>query len=206
MIIEDETGYYLVKLARKAGEAWVSEGRRIGPIEPIPEQAKLTMGAFVTVKKVVGRRYELRGCIGYPVGIAPLVEEVIDLARESTLKDPRFAPVRPGELKQLIFEVSILTPPEEISYETPEELLKQIEIGKDGLIVSYRSARGLLLPQVPVEQGWSVEEFISYTCRKAWLPTDIWKKEKIRVEKFQGHVFSEVTPGGKIERVVLSKE
>jgi len=203
MEITDETGKYCVKLARKASESWIIYNKRIEPIKPIPEQAKEVYGAFVTVKKIVSSHEELRGCIGYPIGIKPLYQEIIDLARESTMFDPRFPSVSEEELPQLIFEVTILTPPEEIQYSTPEELLEQIEIGRDGLIVRYGKFQGLLLPQVPVEQGWDKETFITYTCKKAWLTGDAWKTLKLTVEKFQGVVFSEINPNGEIKRVNL---
>ncbi|MHA2358166.1 MAG: AmmeMemoRadiSam system protein A, partial [Candidatus Heimdallarchaeaceae archaeon] len=179
MKVENETGIYLVKLARFAAESWIIRDSPPDPIEPIPEQAKITTGTFVTVKSKIGDTYTLRGCIGYPIGIKPLFEEVIELARESTLSDPRFSPVKESELAEIIFEVTVLTPPEEINYNTPEELLEKIDVPGDGLIVRYRGSAGLLLPQVPIEQNWGKEEFISYTCRKAYLPTDLWKKEKI---------------------------
>ena len=204
MQIFDETGFYLVKLARYAAESWIIKGEEPTPIEPIPEQAKLTTGAFVTVKSKFVDSYTLRGCIGYPLGIKSLFEEVIDLAKASTLDDPRFPPVKEDELQNLIFEVTILTPPEEIHYNTSEELLNNIEIPGDGLIVKLGRSQGLLLPQVPIEQGWGKEEFISYTCRKAYLPVDIWRNEKITVEKFQGVVFSETSPKGEIKRLSLT--
>ncbi len=204
MDVKDETGIYLVKLARFAAKSWICEEKEPRPILPMPEQAKFTTGAFVTVKTRIGNEAHLRGCIGYLIGIKPLFEEVIDLARESTLNDPRFDPVQEKELSSLIFEVTVLTPPEEIVYNSPEELLNNITIPSDGLIVKYGRTSGLLLPQVPVEQDWNVEEYISYTCRKAFLPTDIWKKEKITVEKFQGVVFTETNPEGEIKRVSLN--
>jgi uncharacterized protein (TIGR00296 family) len=204
MKVEDETGFYLVKLARFAARSWICEGKQPNPILPMPEQAKFTTGAFVTVKTQMGDEAHLRGCIGYPIGIKPLFEEVIDLAKESTLHDPRFDPVQETELSSLIFEVTVLTPPEEIIYNTPEELLDKISIPGDGLIVKYGRTSGLLLPQVPVEQDWNVEEYISYTCRKAFLPIDIWRREKITVEKFQGVVFTEASPEGEIRRLSLN--
>ena len=206
MQVIDETGFYLVKLARYAAESWIIKGQKPIPIEPIPEQAKITTGAFVTVKSTFETGHALRGCIGYPIGIKPLYEEIIDLAKESTLKDPRFPPVKEEELKNLIFEITVLTPPVEIHYNTPEELIDNIEIPGDGLIVKFGgSHQGLLLPQVPIEQEWNKEEFISYTCRKAFLPVDIWRNEKITVEKFQGVVFSETTPEGEIMRLSLNQ-
>ncbi|MCG3216167.1 MAG: TIGR00296 family protein [Candidatus Heimdallarchaeota archaeon] len=204
MKIEDETGYYLVKLARKAAESWITKEEKPEPIENIPKQALMKTGAFVTVKKKTGDQFTLRGCIGYVLGINSLNEEIIALARESTQNDPRFPPVSRDELSEIIFEVTVLTPPEEIKYETPQELLDQINIPGDGLIVKFGRFQGLLLPQVPIEQGWNEEEFISYTCRKAYLSVDIWKKEKITVEKFQGIVFGEKEPNGLIERSEFS--
>ena len=138
MKVEDETGQYLVKLARYAAESWIIEGKEPKPIEPIPEQAKFQTGAFVTVKKIIGNDRALRGCIGYILGIKPLYQEIIDLSRESTLNDPRFPPVSERELNDLLFEVPVLTPPAEIDYNSPEELLNQIEIPGDGLIVKHK--------------------------------------------------------------------
>ena len=203
MNVKDETGVYLVKLARHAATSWICEESQPELLLPMPDQAKFVTGAFVTVKVKEGDSTHLRGCIGYPLGIKPLFEEVIDLARESTLRDPRFDPVEEEELGSLIFEVTVLTPPEEIKYNSPEELLNNIKIPGDGLIVKYGGNSGLLLPQVPVEQNWDTVEYISYTCRKAYLPTDIWRKEKITVEKFQGIVFTEIEPEGEIKRLSL---
>ena len=98
MKIEDETGIYLVKLARHAAEIWIRDNEKPQPIEPIPEQAKLETGAFVTVKTVQGSDHLLRGCIGYITGIDSLYNEVIELAKASTLNDPRFPPVKEHEL------------------------------------------------------------------------------------------------------------
>ncbi|MHA1260129.1 MAG: TIGR00296 family protein [Candidatus Heimdallarchaeaceae archaeon] len=203
MEILEETGFYLVKLARQSAQIWISEKKRPEPIYPIPEQAHLTTGAFVTVKSYSEGEHSLRGCIGYPIGIKALFEEIIDLSRESTLHDPRFPPVQESELSNLIFEVTVLTPPQGINYKDPQDLLAKINIPGDGLIVKYGRFQGLLLPQVPIEQKWNVEEFLSYTCRKAYLPTDIWKTKKITVEKFQGVVFSEIKPGGEIKKLEL---
>ncbi len=203
MNFEDETGVYLVKLARYAAEAWVRREKSPQPIEPIPEQAKFVTGAFVTVKTIEGTNHNLRGCIGYPIGIDPLFKEVINLARASTLEDPRFPPVKERELPNLVFEVTIMTPPQKIVYSSPQNLLEQINVPGDGLIVKLGRFQGLLLPQVPIEQHWNTEEFLSYTCRKAYLSMDIWKKERITVEKFQGIVFSETDPNGSIIRQEL---
>ena len=203
MEIEAETGIYLVKLARHAAELWIKGEKTPQPLEPIPEQAKFVTGAFVTVKSINGNEHNLRGCIGYPIGIDPLYEEVINLAKASTLNDPRFPPVQEQELPNLVFEVTVMTPPQIIKYSSPENLLEQVNVPGDGLIVKLGRFQGLLLPQVPIEQGWTAEEFLSYTCRKAYLPMDAWKEENIKVEKFQGIIFSEMEPNGTIVKQEL---
>ncbi|MCG3222913.1 MAG: AMMECR1 domain-containing protein, partial [Candidatus Heimdallarchaeota archaeon] len=128
MKVKDDTGIYLVKLARHSAKSWVINNEKPKPIEPIPEQAKFTTGAFVTVKSFENGETHLRGCIGYILGIKSLYEEVIDLSRESTLNDPRFPPVKENEFSSLVFEVTVLTPPVEIEYSDSKDLLNQINV------------------------------------------------------------------------------
>ena len=203
MEIEDVTGIYLVKLARHAAEKWVEGGETPRAMDPIPEQAKLKTGAFVTIKTIKGNEYHLRGCIGYVLGVDVLYKEVIDLAKASALNDPRFPPISKEELSNLVFEVTVMTSPEKINYSSPQNLIDQINVPGDGLIVKLGRFQGLLLPQVPIEQNWDSEEFLANTCRKAHLPMDVWKTEKLTVEKFQGIIFSEIEPNGDIIRKEL---
>ena len=77
--------------------------------------------------------------------------------------DPRFAPVRAGELDRITLEVSVLSPEQEI------HTIDDIELGRHGLIVEQGSRRGLLLPQVPAEHDWDRETFVAQTCLKAGL-------------------------------------
>jgi uncharacterized protein (TIGR00296 family) len=97
-------------------------------------------------------------------------------------------------------EITVLTPPEPIGAETPEERLNEIEIGKHGLIIERGPHGGLLLPQVPVEQGWGKEEFLEGLCMKAGLPRDSWRDMKTMLSSFQGVIFSEKEPGGTVEK------
>jgi AmmeMemoRadiSam system protein A len=125
-------------------------------------------GVFVTLKKKKDK--ELRGCIGYISGVKPLREAVRDCTVESATRDQRFAPIQPGEDQTVSIEISVLTPPQKIGS------IKQIEIGKHGLIISKGLRRGVLLPQVPVEWGWNRDDFLKAICQKAGLPEDAWKK------------------------------
>jgi uncharacterized protein (TIGR00296 family) len=103
-------------------------------------------------------------------------------------------------------EVSLLTPPQEITVKSPREYASQVKVGEDGLILQKGWARGLLLPQVPVEWNWDAEEFLSQTCIKAGLMPDAWLEQGTKIFKFQAEVFSEDKPGGEVRRRSLSED
>jgi len=195
----DSDGEKAVRAARAIVDCYVGDGG-IPPID-VPESFKKNGGVFVTLKTYPGD--DLRGCIGYPEPIAPLEEALTDSAISAATRDPRFYPVRREELRKLVVEVSLLTPPEPIVVSDNKELLGRVVIGEDGLIAERGRWRGLLLPQVPVELGWGVEEFLMQTCNKAGLDVEAWKDPKTRFLKFQAEVFSEESPNGKIRREVL---
>ncbi len=85
-----------------------------------------------------------------------------------------------------------------IKVKKPKHYVKEVEIGKDGLIVERGYRKGLLLPQVPVEWKWKVDEFLSHTCVKAGLLPDAWLEEGTKIYKFSAEIFSEVEPHGEI--------
>jgi uncharacterized protein (TIGR00296 family) len=66
-----------------------------------------------------------------------------------------------------------------------------VEVGNHGLVIARGYNRGVLLPQVPVEQGWDRETFLSHTCMKAGLHADCWKQSDIEIYVFSGQVFGE---------------
>ena len=157
-------------------------------------------GAFVTIHTYPN--HDLRGCIGIPLPVMSLNEAIIEGAKSAT-RDPRFPPLEENELNNIIIEVTILTKPETINVNQPQDYLKEIEIGRVGLIVEQGFFKGLLLPQVPVEQGWDIEEFLSHTCMKAGLMPDAWYDKNTKISKFIGQVFTEIKPRGEIEEKKL---
>lgn len=158
-------------------------------------------GAFVTLHTYP--HHDLRGCIGVPLPTMPLKDAIAEGATSAT-RDPRFPPLQETELDNIIVEVTILTKPEEISVGRPQEYLNEIAIGRDGLIVEQGFFKGLLLPQVPVEQGWDKEEFLSHTCMKAGLPPDAWFEKTTKILKFSGQVFTELQPRGEVKEKKLN--
>ncbi|WP_456455662.1 TIGR00296 family protein [Thermovibrio sp.] len=195
MVLSLKDGEFLVKLSRLAVEEYLKEGVKIPPPADTPPYLFEERGVFVTIKKYPSK--ELRGCIGYPEPIMPLVYATIDAAISAATKDPRFYPVSLQELPHLIFETTVLTPPEPINV-PPQELPSAIKVGRDGLIVRCGFSSGLLLPQVPVEWGWDEREFLSQTCLKAGLPPDCWFNPNCKFYKFQGQIFTETEPYGEV--------
>ncbi|MFQ5496278.1 MAG: TIGR00296 family protein [Nitrosopumilus sp.] len=186
-------GNELVKMARKAVTEFLKNNSKIDDHE-FNSKFDFDSGVFVTISK----QNSLRGCIGYPIPVKKLSNGLIDAAIAAATEDPRFTPVTIDELDQIVFEVTILTPPIEINVNDPNEYLSIIKIGRDGLIVENGFSSGLLLPQVPTEYGWNVKEFLEYTCEKAGLEKDAWKDMTTKISRFEGVIFKEESPNGKI--------
>lgn len=184
MLSEDD-GKYLLKVARDAIETYVKENRKIDVPSNCPDYLKEELGVFVTLNK----HNNLRGCIGYPEPVYPLIEATIDSAISAAIRDPRFPEVSEAELDSLDYEITVLTKPRLIEVEKPLDYLDNIVIGEDGLIVEKGFFRGLLLPQVAPEHNMDKEEFLSHTCMKAGLRPDAWLDSDTRVLKFQGQIF-----------------
>jgi hypothetical protein len=194
--LSDSDGAVLVKTARKAVTEFLSNGNRIKLESDIEEKFSFNSGVFVTLNNPGG----LRGCIGFPMPEKKLSHAIIEGAIAAATEDPRFPSVKTNELNDIVFEVTVLTPPVEIDVSDPMEYLEKIKVGRDGLIIRHSFSSGLLLPQVPVEYGWDVEEFLQHTCEKAGLARDTWKNESVKIEKFEGIIFKEETPNGAIVR------
>jgi hypothetical protein len=201
-MFSDEEGKLAVKFARAVVESHVTR-KKMAEFK-LPETFKKNYGVFVTLTTYP--EDDLRGCIGYPEPLMPLIDAIRDSAVNACSRDPRFPPVRQSELAKIKVEVSLLTPPLEIDAKKKVDMPSHVVIGQDGLILECGFARGLLLPQVPVEWGWDAEEFLCQTCIKAGASPDTWLKPEAKVFKFQAEVFSEDKPGGEIRRRNLSEE
>jgi AmmeMemoRadiSam system protein A len=138
-------------------------------------------GVFVTIK----RRGELRGCLGTLENRDGLAREIVRCAGDSATEDPRFPAVARDELPELRVELSVLGPLERI-----EPSPGAFTIGAHGLVVEQGVRRGLLLPQVATEWGWTAEQFLRQTCLKAGLPADAWQ-QGATVYRFSAEVFGD---------------
>ncbi len=177
--LNEDQKKFLLALAREAIQHNLASGK--SPPKKIKDPKLIEQrGAFVTLK-VKG---QLRGCIGFPLPYKPLWETIRDAAVSAATQDYRFQPLTLEELSETKIEISVLTLPELIKD------IKDIEVGKHGIIISKGPCKGLLLPQVPVEWDWDLETYLSHGCLKAGLEEDEWKKG-VQIEIFSAQVFSE---------------
>ena len=197
--LSENDGNTIVKTARMIVTEYLKNGTKIKLEKEFKNNFSFKSGVFVTLNSTLG----LRGCIGYPLPDKSLFNALEDAAISAATEDPRFSPVKYKELDSITFEVTVLTPPKKVIVSKPEEYLSQIKVGRDGLIVKHGFYSGLLLPQVPIEYGWDEEEFLEYTCEKAGLPKNYWKNSETEIQKFEGIVFKEEKPNGRIIREVL---
>jgi AmmeMemoRadiSam system protein A len=178
-MLTDAQRHALLKMARAAINTQVAGAPFELPQDPgLPDAS----GVFVTVK----RRGELRGCLGTLQCSRGLGAEVARCAADAATEDPRFPPVSIEELPEISLEISVLGPLEPI--DPADE--GAIVIGRHGLVADQGPRRGLLLPQVATEWGWTVQQFLRQTCTKAGLPADAWQ-HGARMFRFDAEVFGD---------------
>jgi AmmeMemoRadiSam system protein A len=159
------------------------KNRRNEPEELLPagvERPEGSGGVFVTLK-IAGK---LRGCIGRLQSEDPVDETVAEMARSAAFSDPRFPPISIEELDDISVEISRLSEFFPVS-------AGEVQVGKHGLMLRLGQRSGLLLPQVPGEQGWNRGEFLTGLCRKSGLPDGSWEEPGAILEGFTAEVFGE---------------
>jgi len=171
----------LIALAKKSVETAVQERKLYEPSSSDFSTLQQERGVFVTLME----KGNLRGCIGLIAAEKPLYLGVRDAATSAALEDPRFSPVTAAELPALEYEISVLTPFHRV-YD-----VKDVRVGRDGLLMIQGRSRGLLLPQVPTEFGWDRKTFLEQTCLKAGLPEHAWQDEATDIFAFSALVFNE---------------
>ncbi len=199
-----EDGETFIRAARSSIELCIKSPKSERyMVEKQLERYKDHSGVFVTIKHYP--TLTLRGCIGFPDPIGPLSRLIVEAALAAAFEDPRFAPLSKYELDESVIEVSVLTVPEQIKSSTAGGRLKEIKIGRDGLVIKSGFYSGLFLPVVPIEQKWEKEELLMNLCIKAGLPEDAWKTPRTSLFKFTAQVFNETEPSGRVEEVLLEK-
>lgn len=165
----------LARLAREAIERYVLEGKTIEPPREMIPEMKKRAGVFVSIKK----KGELRGCIGtYLPTTENIVFEIIQNAISAATRDPRFLPVEPSELNELVYSVDVLSEPEKVSS------LEQLDPKIFGIILVSGNRKGLLLPAL--EGIDTVEEQIRIASIKAGIaPDEDMEIYRFRVKRYK---------------------
>jgi AmmeMemoRadiSam system protein A len=168
----------LLQIARQSVEACVTGSTVVLP-NPLMPALKSASGAFVTLRK----HEKLRGCMGRLSSNDSLAGTVHEMAAAAAMKDPRFPSVRKEELKDLEYEISVLTPLRLVTD------IREIRLGTHGIFIKKGRQQGALLPQVAERYRWDRIAFLEQTCRKARLPKDAWKDLKTEIYIFSAEVF-----------------
>jgi len=169
----------LLKIARETVIDFVTNGK-VPVVSPTSPGLNLHSGCFVTIKQ----KGELRGCIGNFVSEQPLYQLVQEMAVSAATRDPRFYPMKAGDLDDFALDISVLSPL------TKAASVDEIKVGVHGIYIVKGSYRGVLLPQVATEYDWNRDQFLQHTCIKAGLPQDAWQGE-CEIYIFSAQVFGE---------------
>lgn len=161
--LTDDDRRELLRYARQTIDRFVTTGTAPLSRDTAPRLLR-RQGAFVTIKKDGA----LRGCIGRLIPDGPLHWLVGAVALEAAVADPRFRPVRPGELGRLEIEVSLLTTPRQVA--GPDDLVP----GRDGVVLAKDGKSAVFLPEVAADEGWSRDQWLDALSEKAGLDRGAW--------------------------------
>ena len=186
-LLNDSERKQLLALARQCVElAAAGEPPPELQLADLPPAFQADGASFVTLTKN-GR---LRGCIGTLTAYQPFVQDVCEHAAAAAVEDYRFPKVQPEEVVQLHIEISRLTPPEPLVYDTGDQLPGLLHPGVDGVVLRDGARRATFLPQV-WEQLPDAEAFLSHLCNKMGASSDLWRKKKLEVEIYHVEEFGE---------------
>jgi MEMO1 family protein len=178
---------YLLRLARETLNSYVMNGK-----EPVINEDTLNkrllkvQGCFVTLNK----NGNLRGCIGHIIPQEALYKCVIDNAVNAAANDMRFTPVKPDELKDIEVEVSVLSVPEQMTFNSSEDILNRLQPNIHGVVLQYNNKQSTYLPQV-WEQLPDKETFLSQLCLKQGSVSNCWQQSTVKVFTYTATVFNE---------------
>jgi len=184
-MLSQEEGRQLLILARQVLDAQFSD---CDISRPKTANFKQPAATFVTLKK----NHVLRGCIGALVPYEPLAKNIETNALNAAFHDHRFPPLKEDELGDITIEISILSQPSKLLYDTPADLIARLRPGTDGVILKCRGKSSTFLPQV-WEQLPDPQRFLEQLCLKAGLRPDCWLNDDVSVELYQVQSFSEDT-------------
>ncbi len=177
----------LLRLARRSlAEVVTNNALPEVATNAFPQNFVDVKGCFVTLTEQ-GR---LRGCIGHILPQEPLYKAVMDNSLNAATRDPRFRPVRPEELDRVNIEISVLTVPEPLAFNSPEDLLAKLQPGRDGVVLRMGGLSATYLPQV-WEQIPDKTQFLDTLAEKAGAAAGDWRAPGTQVFTYRVESFKE---------------
>ena len=158
----------LIALAKAAILVALNQPENFDLPKALQDYPELKQDAATFVTLTTGAEDQLRGCIGSLEAYRPLYKDIISNAQSAALRDPRFNPLTPEELKHIKIEVSILTKPKVLTYTDATDLKEKLIPLRYGVILRHNAHHATYLPQV-WEQLPTFEPFIESLCQKAGL-------------------------------------
>lgn len=183
---EDERAL-LLELARQSIVETLAHGR-LPTVrgDYLPPGFDEPRACFVTLT-LAGR---LRGCMGNLEPKWPLYRAVMENARSAATRDPRFAPLSLDELRALRLEISLLSPPVKLRYQSPADLCAQLRRDRPGVILRAWKRSATYLPQVWDKQP-DPEAFLANLAQKAGLDADAWRLPECEILTYTVEAFAE---------------
>ena len=152
----------------------------------VPPKLAETKACFVTLTE----HGELRGCIGHIFPQEPLYQAIEDNARSAATRDPRFVRVQPDEVDKIKIEISVLTEPQPLRFNSPADLLGKLQPYEDGVVLKIGSRSATFLPQV-WEQIPDKVEFLNHLSEKAGCEPSAWRGKETSVSIYHVEAFEE---------------
>jgi len=180
---------FLLNLARTTLACVATNPDWSGPelsAKDVPPKLAETKACFVTLTE----HGELRGCVGHIFPLEPLYQAIEDNARSAATRDPRFLRVQPQEVDKIKIEISVLTEPQPLQFNSPEDLLGKLQPYNDGVLLKIGSRRATFLPQV-WEQIPDKVEFLNQLAEKAGCEPSAWRGKETSVFIYHIEAFAE---------------
>ncbi len=153
-------------------------------LDSLPDRLRQPGASFVTLT----RSGLLRGCIGTLKHEFPLAQDVVLRAAAAAIDDPRFPPLQTDEIEYTEIEISVLTTPQSLDYNAPDEIPNLLVPGRDGVTIIHGLKKATFLPQV-WEKVEGPEHFLTMLCQKARLPAEAWKCGELEISTYRVESF-----------------
>ena len=189
--LSEEDKQYLIGVARKAFDLWVTEKKRHVPENPPKHLDGMKSNLiFATIYK----DGDWRGCVS---GRGKNILSAVVSAVINTCRDRRFKNPEPDEIDGFRVELSVLQPKELIDSKDPKVIESELEPGVHGIyVVNKDGRRAFFLPYVFVKKQRTTPAWLARLSKKAGLPKDGWKGPDAEVYRYGTINFIEETPKG----------